>query len=113
MSKNFDETVRLQSEKRLKRIREIKETAESMSTARRLASSSAEERGGRRVCQSRLCQQKKKQSRLPRAPDRKEGESQDEREPNLGEKRGMRAEAWRGKGELQGEKGRFQGGEGG
>ena len=46
MSKNFDETVRLQSEKRLEWIREIggerlKGIAESASSAARLASSSA------------------------------------------------------------------------
>ena len=40
----------------------------------------------RQVYQSRLCQ--KEQSRMSRAPDRKVGEGQDEREPHLGEKEG-------------------------
>ena len=44
------------------------------------------------VRQSRLCQKEKEQSRLSRVPDRKMGESQDERELHLGEKeRGIRA----------------------
>ena len=34
------------------------------------------------------CQNKKKQSRLSRVPDHKEGESQDGREPHLGEREG-------------------------
>ena len=47
MSKNFDETVRLQSEKRQEWIQEIREErlqgiAEGISSAPRLASSSAE-----------------------------------------------------------------------
>ena len=44
------------------------------------------------VRQSRPCQKEKEQSRLSRVPDRKMGESQDEREPHLSEKeRGIRA----------------------
>ena len=38
------------------------------------------------VHKSRLCQKKKEQSRLCKAPDRKVGKSQGEREPHLGER---------------------------
>ena len=55
------------------------------------------------VRQSRLCQEEKEQSRLSRLPDRKVGESQDEREPHLGGRGGIRAGAWRGKSELHSE----------
>ena len=48
---------------------------------------------------SRPCQKKKKQSRLSRAPNREVGESQGEREPHVGGRAGIRAEAWRGEGE--------------
>ena len=42
-----------------------------------------------------------------------EGESQDEREPHLDEREGIRARAWRGKDRLYRKKGRFLGGKGG
>ena len=45
---------------------------------------------------SRPCQKEK--SRLSRVPDHEGGESQDGREPHLGEKEGIRARAWSGKG---------------
>ena len=45
------------------------------------------------VCQSRLFLKENKQSRQSRVPDREVGESQDEREPHLGERRGIRAGA--------------------
>ena len=50
--------------------------------------------------QSRLCQKEKKQSHLSRSPNREVGESQGERVPHLGEKKGIRAVAWRGNGGL-------------
>ena len=37
------------------------------------------------VCRSRFCQEEKEQSRLSRVPDHDRGESQDGREPHLGE----------------------------
>ena len=44
------------------------------------------------------CQEEQEQSRLSKAPDRDEGESQGGREPHLGEReRNFRARAWRGK----------------
>ena len=60
MSKNFDETVRLQSEKREEWIREIREErlqgiAEGTSSAPRLASSSAASFPGRNECPGTHC----------------------------------------------------------
>ena len=60
MSKNFDETVRLQSEKREERIREIRGErlqgiAEGTSSAPRLASSSAASFPGRNECPGTHC----------------------------------------------------------
>ena len=60
MSKNFDETVRLQSEKREEWIREIRGErlqgiAESASSAPRLASSSAVSFPGRNECPGTHC----------------------------------------------------------
>ena len=60
MSKNLDETVRLQSEKREEWIREIREErlqgiAEGASSAPRLASSSAESSPGRNECPGTHC----------------------------------------------------------
>ena len=60
MSKNFDETVRLQSEKRREWIREIKGErlqgiAEGASSAPRLASSSATSFPGRNECPGTHC----------------------------------------------------------
>ena len=59
MSKNLDETVRLQSEKREGWIQEIKETlqgiAEGTSRAPRLASSSAKSLPGRNECPGIHC----------------------------------------------------------
>ena len=55
------------------------------------------------VRQSLLCQKEKKQSHLSKAPDRKLGESQGEREPHLGERREIRVGASRGKGGLHNE----------
>ena len=52
------------------------------------------------VSRSRPCQKEKEQSRLPRVPGHEGGESQDGREPHLGESEGIRARAWRGKGVL-------------
>ena len=40
------------------------------------------------VRQSRLCQKEKEENHLSRSPDRKEEESQGEREPHLGKKKG-------------------------
>ena len=50
------------------------------------------------VHQNRLCQ--KEQSLLSKSPDRVVGKSQGERELHLGERKGIRAGAWRGKSEL-------------
>ena len=60
MSKNFDETVRLQPEKREEWIREIRGerlqgVAESASSASRLASSSAASLPGRNECPGTHC----------------------------------------------------------
>ena len=105
MSKNFDETVRLQLEKREEWIREIRGErlqgiAEGTSSAPRLASSSAAWFPGRsdssgthcnlteQVHRSHPCQNEKKQSHLSRSPDRMVGESQGEREPHIGEREG-------------------------
>ena len=55
------------------------------------------------VRQNRPCQKEKEQNRLPRVADRKVGESQGEREPHLGERGGIRAGTWRGKGGLHSE----------
>ena len=60
MSKNLDETVRLQSEKRQEWIREIREQrlqgiAESASSALRVASSSAVSFPGRNECPGTHC----------------------------------------------------------
>ena len=60
MSKNLDETVRLQSEKREECIREIREErlqeiAEGKSSAPRLASSSTESLSGRNECPGTHC----------------------------------------------------------
>ena len=52
---------------------------------------------------SRPCQKEKEQSRLSRAPDHEVGKSQGEREPRLGEREGIRAKAWSGKGGLHDE----------
>ena len=47
---------------------------------------------------SRPCQKEKEQSRLSRVPDHEEGESQDGREPHLGESEGDQSESmdWEG-----------------
>ena len=47
---------------------------------------------------SRPCQKEKEQSRLSKAPDHEGGESQDGREPHLGEKKGDQSESmeWKG-----------------
>ena len=47
---------------------------------------------------SRLCQKEKEQSRLSKAPDHEGGESQDGREPHLGEREGDQSESmeWKG-----------------
>ena len=45
-------------------------------------------------------QKEKEQSRLSKAPDHVGGESQGGREPHLGERGGIRARAWSGKGGL-------------
>ena len=42
---------------------------------------------------SRLCQKEKEQSRLSKAPDHEEGESQGGREPHFGEKEGNQSES--------------------
>ena len=60
MSRNFDETVRLQSENREERIGEIKEErlqgiADGTSSFSRLASSSAESLPGRNECPGTHC----------------------------------------------------------
>ena len=60
MSKNFDEAVRLQSEKRQEGIREIRGKrlqgiAEGTSSASRLASSSAASFSGRNECPGTYC----------------------------------------------------------
>ena len=60
MSKNFDETVRLQPEKREEWLREIRGerlqgVAESASSASRLASSSAASLPGRNECPGTHC----------------------------------------------------------
>ena len=53
-----------------------------------------------KVCQSRLCQKKKEQSRLSRAPNRKgEGVKLNERRTLAREKK-IRARAWKGKKEI-------------
>ena len=52
------------------------------------------------VRQSRLCQKEKEWGRLSRAPNREMGKSQGGREPQLSEREGIRAGAWRGKGRL-------------
>ena len=46
---------------------------------------------------------RKTSSCLSRAPDRKVGESQGEREPHLGEIEKIKSETWRGKGGLHSE----------
>ena len=56
---------------------------------------------------SRPCQKEKELSCLSRVPDHEGGESQDGREPHLGEKRGIRARSWRGKGGFHGERGQI------
>ena len=50
------------------------------------------------VHQGRLCQKEQEQSRLSKAPDHKGGESEDGREPHLGEKEGDQCESmeWEG-----------------
>ena len=53
---------------------------------------------------NRPCQKEKEQSRLSKAPDHEGGESQDGREPHLGERGGIRARAWSGKGGLHRER---------
>ena len=57
--------------------------------------------------QSRPCQKEKEQSRQSKATDHEGGESQGGREPHLGEKEGIRARAWSGKGELHRERGQI------
>ena len=57
--------------------------------------------------QSRPCQKEKEQSRLSRVPDHEGRESQDGREPCLGESEGDQSEAWSGKGGLHGERGQI------
>ena len=56
---------------------------------------------------SRPCQKEEEQSRQSKAPDHEGGESQGGREPHLGEKEGIRARAWSGKGELHRERGQI------
>ena len=56
---------------------------------------------------SRPCQKEKEQSRLSIAPDHEVGKSQGEREPHLGEREGIRARAWSGKGGLHDERGQI------
>ena len=51
---------------------------------------------------SRPCQKEKEQSRLSRVQDHG-GKNHGEQEPHLGEKEGIRARAWSGKGGLHGE----------
>ena len=68
MSKNFKETVRLQSEKREEWIREIREErlqgiAEGTSSAPRLASSSAESLPRRNECPGTHCSLIEKEER--------------------------------------------------
>ena len=73
MSKNFDETVRLQSEKRREWIREIREQrlqgiAEGASSATRLASSSAASFPGRNECPGNDCsliEQEERETTVP------------------------------------------------
>ena len=50
------------------------------------------------VHRSRFCQKEKEQSRQSRVPDHEGGESQDGREPHLGEKEGNQSESmeWKG-----------------
>ena len=55
------------------------------------------------------CQKEKEQSRQSRVPDHEGGESQDGREPHLGEKEGIRARAWSGKGGLHREQRKKEG----
>ena len=68
MSKNIDETVRLQSEKRQEWIREIRGerlqgVAEGASSAPRLASSSAVSFPGRNECPGTHCSQIEQEER--------------------------------------------------
>ena len=63
------------------------------------------------VRQSRLCVKENEQSRFSRSPDRGVGESQGDRELHLGERKGIRAGAWRGKSGLHGEGRQVPGGE--
>ena len=68
MSKNLDETVYLQSEKREEWIREIRKKrlqgiAEGTSSARRLANSSAESLHGRNECPGTHCSLMKREER--------------------------------------------------
>ena len=67
------------------------------------------------VRRSRPCQKENKQSRLSRAPDRKVGKSQGEREPHLGERErgGSGQEHEEIRVDPTVEKDRFQGGKGG
>ena len=62
---------------------------------------------------SRPCQKEKEQSRLSKAPDHERGESQDGREPHLGERGGSEREHGVEKVDSTVNKGRFQGGQGG
>ena len=59
-----------------------------------------EREGSWQICLSRLCQKEKEQSRLSKAPDRKVGESKVSESHTLVRKRGIKAGAWRGEGEL-------------
>ena len=65
------------------------------------------------VRQSRLCQKEKEQSGLSKATDHGGGESQDEREPHLGERGGSEREHGVEKVDSTVKKCRFQGGQGG
>ena len=58
---------------------------------------------------SRLCQKKKEQSRLSRVPDHDGGESQDGREPHLGERGGSEREHEEERVDSTVKEGRFQG----
>ena len=62
---------------------------------------------------SRLCQKEKEQSRLSKALDHEGGESQDGREPHLGEKGGSEREHGVGRVDSTVKEGIFQGGQGG
>ena len=64
------------------------------------------------VRQSCLCQKEKEQSRLSKAPDHEEGESQGGREPHLGERGGSEREHGVERVDSTMNEGQFQGGQG-